>query len=64
VPVLVPTLLPTPGAVEDPLASVRAVKAFARAAGGVGKALEVLAALPRDMPIARLEEYLKVLAED
>jgi hypothetical protein len=60
VPVPVPTLVPTPAAVEDSLASVRAVKAFARVAGGVGKALEVLAALPRDMPVARVEEYLKV----
>jgi hypothetical protein len=49
---------------RDALAEFRTVKEFAKAAGGAGKALEVLTAFPKAMPVALVYEYLKVLAED
>jgi hypothetical protein len=49
---------------RDALADFRTIKEFAKAAGGAGKALEVLTAFPKAMPFALVYEYLKVLAED
>jgi hypothetical protein len=42
---------------------LRAVKAFAKAAGGAAKALEVLEALP-DLPLPVIADYLQVLADE
>jgi hypothetical protein len=46
------------------LAEVRAVKAFARACGGVPQALEVLEAWPGEMTLERVHEYLTLFTDD
>jgi hypothetical protein len=50
-------------AARDSITDIGTVKAFAKAVGGPGKALEVLDALPK-IPVPLLRDYLKVLAED